>query len=311
MRFELLPPVPAVTLSRKLREIPLFRFASVDELFRISRISRQARYEKGASVQRRGAPAEYIQILVQGRIRVAAAEGGGASDELLSPPAMFGFREALEGTTLRQEASADTEAIALVMAAEEFRTLLSANIELAEGLFRMLLGPSDDDAPLPALAMIDATAPGAAAPDDPMDGDPLNAADKALRLQAIPILSRATGEELYEVALISREERRAPGEILFSEGGSPSILLPLAGRIGLESPDGAWKRTAGPGQCLGVRETLAGTSWSFRARTETSVHALVVDRETLFDLLADRAHLLQCIFSSVFRNNELAEAQAS
>ena len=52
MRFELLPPVPAVTGVRQLRPIPLFSFASVDELFRFSTIAQQVRHTKGSMFQK-------------------------------------------------------------------------------------------------------------------------------------------------------------------------------------------------------------------------------------------------------------------
>ena len=136
MQFELLAPVPAVTLARKLREIPLFRFASVDELFRVSTIAQQVRYGEHSKVQERGAQAAYIQVLLEGAFEVTTEQ---QQAERVEPPAMLGFREVVAGTTLQTDATAVLDSIALVMAAEEFRTLLSANIELAQGLFRMLL----------------------------------------------------------------------------------------------------------------------------------------------------------------------------
>ena len=98
MQFELLAPVPAVTLARKLREIPLFRFVSVDELFRISVISQQVRYEANANVQKRGARAEYIQVLLEGTVEMHYGE---QKTELVEPPALLGFQEVLEGTTIQ------------------------------------------------------------------------------------------------------------------------------------------------------------------------------------------------------------------
>ena len=70
MRFELLPPVPAVVLADQLRRIPLFSFVDVDELFRISSIARQVRHEVGVTIQEEGTPVEYIQVLVEGKIRL-------------------------------------------------------------------------------------------------------------------------------------------------------------------------------------------------------------------------------------------------
>jgi CRP-like cAMP-binding protein len=309
--------------SRHLRKIELFRYASVDELFRISQISRQVRYEKGASVQRVGEPTEYIQVLMQGQLSVPS-EGNGGGSENLSPPAILGFREALEGTTLTQEASASTEAIVLVMPVEEFRALLAANIELAQGLFRTLLGskkenPVDREAGADGPSVLemsvsressDSSVESRAGPVSvAFDGDELNPVDRALRLQSVPILSYATGEELYELGVISREKRVASGDNLFVEGQAASIILPLTGTVAISSPSGDNVRTVRPGQCLGVRETLAGSTWEFRGAAESPVRALIIERESLFDLLADRTNLLQSIFSSVFRNPSHKEAR--
>ena len=179
MQFELLAPVPAVTLARKLREIPLFRFASVDELFRISTIAQQVRYDERSKVQERGAQAAYIQVLLEGAFEVTTEQ---QQTERVEPPAMLGFREVVAGVTLQTDATAVSDSIALVMAAEEFRTLLSANIELAQGLFRMLLEekkPGPDPAPSQTRA--------SQALQAPTPGGELKSVDKVLYLQILPV----------------------------------------------------------------------------------------------------------------------------
>jgi CRP-like cAMP-binding protein len=291
IHFELLPPVPAISLVRRLKEIPLFRFASTDELFRVATISRQVRYPADARVQERGAPAEYIQVLVQGRFRL---EDGERSSAVVAPPAMLGFQEVLKGTALQSSAASETESIALVMPADEFRTLLAANIELAQGLFRMLLdSPEERDEALLA---------GRPAPlrNEHREG-PLRTMEKVMYLGAIPILSHATAEEIYEVSALAREIPLAEGEVLFPAGSPPFILLLLAGALELSSPTGE-SRKVHAGSSIGVRETLAGVNLGETARVAGSGCALQIDREPLFELLADRMDLLQGIFSAVFHH---------
>jgi len=290
IQFELLPPVPAISLVRRLKEIPLFRFASVDELFRIATISRQVRYGAGARVQERGVPAEYIQVLVQGRFRVANGREDGS--EVLAPPAMLGFQDVLKGTPIQDSATAETESIALVMPAEEFRTLLAANIELAQGLFRMLLEPSGAN---------DRTSSEGQAPSFHYEHrePPLSTVERVMYLQTVPILSHATAEELYEVAAIAREIALSGEETLFTPGAPASIVLLLSGGVELTSAAGS-KQRVGAGASIGVRETLAGASFAENARVVESGKALQIDREPLFDLLADRMDLLQGVFGAVF-----------
>ncbi|HLE69129.1 MAG TPA: cyclic nucleotide-binding domain-containing protein [Vicinamibacteria bacterium] len=292
IHFELLPPVPAISLVHRLKEIPLFRFTSMDELFRIATISRQVRYAADVRVQERGAPADYIQVLVQGRFRLD--DGREKGSEILVPPAMLGFQEVLKGTALQSSAVSETESIALVMPAEEFRTLLAANIELAQGLFRMLLGATGNGG---------GTAPAARTSSVRYEhrAAPLKTVEKVMYLQTVPILSHATAEELYEVAAIAREIGLVETETLFSAGAPASIVLLLAGAIELSSSAGASQRVES-GACIGVRETLAGVSFLDTARVVAPGRALQIDREPLFDLLADRMDLLQGVFSAVFHS---------
>lgn len=293
MRFELLPPVPAVALARQLRQIPLFGFASVDELFRISSIAQQVRYEAGATVQERGSPAEYIQVLVQGELRVS--EGG--EERPLTPPALLGFQEVLEGSALRHDAAAAMESIALVMPAEDFRTLLSANIEMAQGLFGMLLGTGNGAGG--SVAKIR----------EEHQGRQLGTVDKVMVLQALPILTRATAEEIYALAAIAREEELARGDVAFSEGDAPSILLLLSGELELTSSE-LPAAAAGPGTCLGFGETLAGQKWRQTGHAVAAAKTLRIEREALLELLSDRIDLLQGIFSAIFRGEAAEELRS-
>jgi CRP-like cAMP-binding protein len=295
VRFELLAPVPAVTLSRKLRLIPLFRFASVDELFRIATIARQVRYPARAIVQERGAPAEHLQVLLEGSCELEGQE----SDSLLEPPAILGFQEVLEGTTIRTAVRAKVDSIALVMAAEEFRTLLSANIELAQGLFRWLLESSGNGA-RPSTVDVSRF-------EDSSGGATLKTVDKVLYLQSLPIFTRADSDELFELAAITKEHELQPNAMLFSEGDPASILALLSGKIELMPASGRESFQVAAGQCVGVNETLAGASWPFRGRVTEAGRALEIQHELFFELLSDRLDLLQTIFGAAFQGKNTEE----
>jgi CRP-like cAMP-binding protein len=300
MQFEPLPPVPAVTLARHLRQIPLFRFASVDELFRISSISQQVRYEAGSIAQKKGGRASYIQVLLDGAFEIAGGEHG---VELVKPPFMIGFHEVLEGTSIKKTAIAASPSVALVMAAEEFRALLSANIELAQGLFRMLLeqkdsgaAPSRTGTPARELSTLPAEA--------------LKIVDKVLFLQTVPVLARATADELYALAAITREVSFQQDEVLFSEGQFASLWVMLSGELRLEPPSGDAAISVRPGECLAAKETLAGSDWSWRGRAVIAGRALRVEREALYELLADHMDLLQNIFGAIFKESAAAPTQS-
>ncbi len=299
MQFEPLAPVPAVTLARQLRKIPLFRFVSIDELFRIATIAQQVRYSPDAKVQEKGNPAQFIQVLLEGRF-VTRDEGDG--EQTLEPPAMLGFREVLEGTSIQTEAQAVGESIALAMPAEEFRTLLSANIELAQGLFRILLERRAGDGAPSRVEMSAVTTLAAS------EG-PLKTVDKALVLQTVPLFARATGEELFALASIAHERALEPGDQLFSEGHPTSVWLMLEGDVDLASSAGEVSETVGPGSCFGIEETLAAADWGWRATVKNRGTALHIEREALFELLSDRMGLLQAIFGAIFLEGSKARRE--
>jgi hypothetical protein len=55
------------------------------------------------------------------------------------------------------------------------------------------------------------------------------------------------------------------------------------------------------GDAIGVYETLAGVPLGRQARVLQNGLALKIDRDALFDLLADRPMLIQEIFGALFR----------
>jgi len=295
MQFELLPPVPAVVLARKLRQSPLFEFASVDELFRLSTIARQVRHSEGVTFQKEGTPAEHIQILIEGKVVISGPDGAQIE---LSPPALLGCREVLEGSKLRETASAVERSTCLSLGAEEFRSLLSDNIELAQGLFRMLLKRSIGAVPrvLRAAVRLDETRLQAG-------GRPgLTPVDKILLLQQLPIFSRATPDELIELTSVVRPVSLITGDTISGQGGSSSIWVILSGAILIEPPEAGDPLAAAAGDVIGVDETLSGVATGWRARVQEEGLALEIEREDLFGLLGDQVELLQGLFSAVFQS---------
>jgi CRP-like cAMP-binding protein len=101
---------------------------------------------------------------------------------------------------------------------------------------------------------------------------------------------------------VTRETPLVPGELLFREGDPPALYVVIEGELSLEPAAGGEPRFAGPGDTVGVFETLIGaetTGW--RAHVTKGGLALRVEREALFDLLADRIGLLQGVFTALDR----------
>jgi CRP-like cAMP-binding protein len=73
------------------------------------------------------------------------------------------------------------------------------------------------------------------------------------------------------------------------------MLCVLAGTLRVDGD------TAGPGDVIGVHETLAGSRLDGTVTVIEPATVLKVDRGELFELLADHTDLLQGVFSQLVR----------
>jgi CRP-like cAMP-binding protein len=285
-----------VELADRLRRVPLFDFTHIDELFRLAGLGRQVRYEKGRMLFEHGQPVTSIQFLLDGAVLVGTQK--------VSAPAALGFEELLEGSPMPAWVSAAERAITLSLTADEFLALLSENVELAEGIFRMLIESRRLTAGHPVIH-------GNLKPE--LASRPiadLRPIDRVLLLQGSPLLAHATAPQLWRLSAISREVKLASGAEALQKGGEPAILVVLSGSINVEPP-GASPESARPGDVIGMYETLAGARFTASAAATAPAQLLRIDRGALFELLADHTDLLQGIFSILLsRGRATARAQA-
>jgi CRP-like cAMP-binding protein len=286
-----LEPLPAVELAERLRRIPLFDYVSVDELFRVAGVGRQVRHEPGRVVFDEGVPPETLQFLIDGEV---AIENGGGPPVARSAPAALAFEEMLEGTPMPRTMRATDVSVALSLTREEFLTLLSDNIDLAHGLFKMLLDDRSRASYGRAMrGRIPSEITARAA-------DGLAPIERVLLLQTSPLLQHASGEQLLRLATITREVPITQGTVLFGESENPAIYTLLSGEIQVEAP-GEAPFTLNAGDTVGIYEALAGVPTGVRVTVTQSGTALRVERRELFDLLADNIDLLQGLFSGLLR----------
>src|SRR5262249_14737288 len=95
--------LPIVELADRVRAVPLFASLSVDELFRIAEAGQETRHPAGRDLCHAGATAEDVLFLLDGKTNTT--DGSGRSIEL-GAPAVFGFEEVLQGTTVRRNVNA-------------------------------------------------------------------------------------------------------------------------------------------------------------------------------------------------------------
>jgi ATP/ADP translocase/HEAT repeat protein/CRP-like cAMP-binding protein len=280
-----LEPLPAVELADRFRRMHLFNFVSVDELFRIAALGRQIRYDDGRVLYEDGRTATSLQVLLDGRVAIE-----GSAPRTVDAPAVLAFENVLEGTPVDATIRAMGPVICLLLNSDQFLSLLSENVEIAEGIFRLLVETAES----PPVVHARTT------PVPPTDASDLRAVDLVRVLQASPLLSRATPAQLLTLAGIARR-------VVFKPGGDALASLPSAmllvvsgsARVeqGGEAPD-----VATAGDVIGVATALGGRSASIRVEGITDGAAIYFTRTEMFELLADHSDLLQAVYSGLLRS---------
>ena len=288
-------PLPGVELADRLRKIPLFDFTHVDELFRLAMLGRQVRYEKGSTIFGRGEPVTSVQFLLDGRVSIDG-------EHRVDAPAALGFESLLEGSPIPNSIVAAERCIALALSADAFFALLSENVELAEGIFRMLIATRHLGAGHTLIhGSLPSSAQSAARRGPREDGRPhLRTVDRGLILQSSPLLAHATAAQIWRLSAIAREIPVAPGADAIARGGDSAILVVVSGSLTIDG-DGQ-SATAAAGDVIGLYETLAGSRFTAVVKGHADANVLRIDRLGLFELLADNTDLLQGVFSILLRS---------
>jgi AAA family ATP:ADP antiporter len=276
--------LPIVELADRVRVIPLFASLSVDELFRIAQAGQEIRHASGRDLSYAGAPAADVLFLLEGGAR--RVDGDGSGREIVSP-AVIGFEEVLQGTALRSTVRALEHTVCFRIAADDFMTMVSDNVLLAQALFSLLLAHDRPRVPFTTKVhrlSADRTTPGAA--------------DAARFLRQDPLLSRATAAQLLALTAVAPEVPLKAGAVLFDAGTPPAVYQVVQGELLLDHP-GMGSMVAPPGATIGVADTLAGTASGWRATVTRDGQVLRLDRDELFSVLADHVDLMQGLFSGV------------
>jgi ATP/ADP translocase/CRP-like cAMP-binding protein/HEAT repeat protein len=282
-------PLPAVELADRLRRIRLFDFVSVDELFRVASLGRQMRHEAGRTLCHEGQAADTLHFVLDGR--VALQSGKGRRTEVAAPD-VIGFEDVLEGHPVRATAVALEPAITLTMTTEEFLTLVSENVEIAQGIFRLLL----ETRCAPAWRTVVHGELTAELQRRVADG--VQALDGLILLQSSPLLARATSAELVRLAAIARVVPLTAGSVLFKPGDGAAIHAVLTGQVTVAG-EGTAADGAEGGDVVGIYEALSGRFMTSQGTVAAAGSALRIDRSELFELMADNIPLLQGIFSGL------------
>jgi hypothetical protein len=132
-----------------------------------------------------------------------------------------------------------------------------------------------------------------------LDEGDLQPVDTVLLLQSSPLLERATAAQLVGLSGAARPIALTPGVDPLA-GAEPSVLVVLTGSVRVER-EGTETQTAGPGDVIGIYETLAGVPFPAKAEVLQAGRGLRFMRSEVLDVLADDIELLRGIFSGLLR----------
>jgi hypothetical protein len=200
--------------------------------------------------------------------------------------------------------SAVDVAVTLSLTQDEFLTLAFDNIDVAHGLFRLVLSTRGgvDLNGVTRGVMPDVV------PQYSADG--LQPMERALLLQASPLTVGATSAQVMRLAMIAHDVPLTPGSVIVRETDDPAIYLVVSGALRVEVP-GTEPLTARTGDAVGLYETLADMRFEAKVTVAEAGVALRIDDRDLFDVLAADVELLQGLFRALLAVESRARAVES
>jgi AAA family ATP:ADP antiporter len=274
--------LPVVALVDRIRTTPVFVALSIDELFRVAEVGQEIRHQAGREISRSGQPADEVFFLLEGALELRTDSG---RDKELTAPAVANVEEVLQGIPLKYTIRAIEHTIGFRVPAPVFVTMVSDNILMAQGLFRLLLGES----PYRLRQSVASARVGL---------------QSAHSFRRDPLLATATAAQLLALRASASEIPLSAGSQVFDVDSPPAAYQILEGDMRLESPDGA-PILVQKGTTFGVADTLAGTPFGWKAVAESNGRALRLDRDDLFGVMADHVDLMQSLFAEALRLRDL------
>jgi CRP-like cAMP-binding protein len=95
------------------------------------------------------------------------------------------------------------------------------------------------------------------------------------------------------------QEELAVDTVLFDRADAPSVYVLLSGELSIAGREDRPVQTAGPGDAVGVGQTLTGRPMGMTARVVRPGTALRILREDVLEFLGDHVDVLQALFDAV------------
>lgn len=270
----------------RLRMVPVFRTMPAATLAALAGSLRPRTFERGEALLREGEPPRSFFLVSEGVVRM---ERKGRRIGTVRAPGGVGFLP-----LLARDAGA-TRAVAQSFV-DAYEVPGEALEEIFEDDFSVLLATMRWIADRLLVEMKSAPAPPFVPPDPPWPAPPedreLGLVERIYLLRQTRAYGRANVNSLARIARRMKEERHAPGAIIWSPGDpSDSTCFVVAGMGRLLSEEGQKVQIVGPGYVVGGTESLLGVPrWNAFVADEP-VLLLRGQREAMIDTWEDDREL--------------------
>jgi hypothetical protein len=120
-----------------LREVPLFRGLSGEDLYPVAEIASSESIDEGVDVVKQGEPSDDLYVVIEGSLSVVK---DGAVVGVLGAGKAFGELGVLDGEARSATVRSDSSCRVLRIPRSELEALLDESPELAKGIIKVLLG---------------------------------------------------------------------------------------------------------------------------------------------------------------------------
>ena len=136
----------------------------------------------------------------------------------------------------------------------------------------------------------------------------LTTVEKVFRLKAVNIFSALSGEELAEVALITAELERGPGDEIIREGDVDDALYVIAsGRVSVVRGARSLAEL-GEGEVVGELALLDPAPRGATVRALSDVVLLRIDAGAFFEIMQEKQEIARAVMRVLARRLRLAGA---
>ena len=129
----------------------------------------------------------------------------------------------------------------------------------------------------------------------------ISTVEKVLFLKSIDLFSQIPGEDLAQVGLISTEEGRDQGDLIFSEGeAGDALYLVISGQVRVHRDDRVIAEL-GERECFGEMALLDAAPRSATVTALSDVSLLKITREDFQEIMAEKPEIAMGIIKVLTR----------